>query len=102
MVAGARIALDPLEHFQPVHLGQLQVQQDHLGSVFDLPRGVRALAEDELQRFRAIAGDLDAIGEVGFAQSTQRQFQVLRIVFDQQDFNGVGSVHSLVSPSRVK
>ena len=102
MALGARIALDPLEHFQPVHLGQFQVEQDHLGRVLDLARGVRAFAENELQRLRAVAGDLDAIRELGFAQGAQRQFQVLRVVFDQQDFNGCGFVHGLVSPSRVK
>jgi hypothetical protein len=37
----------------------LQVQQNHLGCIFDLARGVRPFAEKKLQRFRAVAGDLE-------------------------------------------
>lgn len=63
---------------------------------------VRALAEDEFQGLGAIAGHLDVIGQIGLAQGAQSQGQVVGVVLDQQDFNGIGVAHDLGSSSRVK
>ena len=78
---------DPPQDLEPVHLGQLQVQQDHLGDVFDPAAGVRPFAEEELQRLRAVASDLDAVAQVGLLERAQRQLEVVGVVLDEQDLD---------------
>jgi hypothetical protein len=44
-----------------------------------------ALAEDELDRFRAVAHHDDLVRHLGLAQRAHRQLLVVGIVFHQQD-----------------
>ncbi len=46
-----------------------------------------ALAKNEIQRLHAVAGDLDAVGQIHFAQRAQSHVQVVGVVLDQQNFN---------------
>jgi hypothetical protein len=44
---------------------------------------MRSIAEKELQRLFAIAGDVDVVGQFLFAQSMQSQLHVVVVVFNQ-------------------
>ena len=53
-----------------------------------LPPGARfefSPAVKIIQRLRAVADDRDLVGQMVLLQRGQRQFHILRIVFDQQD-----------------
>jgi hypothetical protein len=57
--------------------------------VIDSAPCIRASAKDVLQRFRPIAHDVDAAGEVVLFQDVERQLDVVGIVFHQQDFDRI-------------
>jgi len=44
-----------------------------------------AAAEEELDRFAAVAGDDNFVREIGLAQRAQRKFLVGRIVLDEEN-----------------
>jgi len=48
--------------------------------------GVSAGAEEEIDRFAAVAGDDDLVREVGLAQRAQGKFLIVRIVLDEEDY----------------
>jgi hypothetical protein len=52
------------------------------------PVGKLAPAEKEVHRLLAIADDVDLIGQIVLGQGVESQFQVVGIVFHQQNFNG--------------
>jgi hypothetical protein len=58
--------------------------------------GVSAGAEEEIDRFAAVASDDDLVREVGPAQRAQRKFLVGRIVLDKENclFSDGGSLIS--------
>ena len=97
---GTRVGLDAPEHLHAVDQRQLQVQQDHLGTILDLAVGVRAGAEDELQGLRPVAHDMDVIGEVVLLERMECQFHVVGIVLDEQDLDLSSVMDS--PPPRVK
>ena len=78
------------------------IPRHQLGRVLDPAVSVRAFAKNELQRLRAVAGDVDVVSQIGPLQGPAGELQVFRAVFDQQDFDDVCFVHDLSSPSRVK
>ena len=57
------------------------------------PIGRLANELNKLQRLRPVPDNFDVVADLGLLQGTQGQFQVLRIVFNEQYFNGVGLVH---------
>jgi hypothetical protein len=48
--------------------------------------GVSASAEEEIDRFGAVAGDDYLVREIGPAQRAQRKFLVGRIVLDEENY----------------
>jgi len=48
--------------------------------------GVSAGAEEEIDRFAAVASDDDFVREIGLAQRAQRKFLVGRIVLDEENY----------------
>jgi len=48
--------------------------------------GVSAGAEEEIDRFAAVASDDDFVREVGLAQRAQRKFLIGRIVLDEENY----------------
>jgi hypothetical protein len=48
--------------------------------------GVSAGAEEEIDRFAAVASDDDFVREIGLAQRAQRKFLISRIVLDEENY----------------
>jgi hypothetical protein len=46
---------------------------------------VSPFTEDELQRLGAIASDLDPVAKIRLLERAQGEFEVLRVVLDEQD-----------------
>src|SRR5205823_11935945 len=82
------------QHFEAVHLGQLQVEQDHARHDADLAPGVTALAKEKVERLGAVARHEQLVRDVALLERAQRQLLVLRVVLDQQDFDFVGEIHA--------
>src|ERR1043166_4811624 len=99
---GARIALDPPQHFDAIDLRQFEIEKDNFRAVLDFASGVRAFAKNKLDRFGAVACDLDSIAEFGFTQGALGQFQILGCIFDDQYLNRIVFVHVLFVSLMVK
>jgi hypothetical protein len=93
-VSGARLALDPLQHLEPIHFGQLEIQQNDSRRYRRPLTAVLGKAIQKLERSRAIANHADVVSQALFAQGRQGQFDIVWIVFNQQDLNS-GIRHSL-------
>jgi hypothetical protein len=46
-------------------------------------------AKQDLEGFLSVAHYLDVIGELVFIQDVEHQFQVMRVILNQQQFRGV-------------
>jgi hypothetical protein len=77
------------EHFQPIHLGQLQVQQDQARRIFEAAIVVLAPAKQVVERFFTVVRDGDPIGQVVRAKRVDGQFLVGWTVLHQQYFDFV-------------
>src|SRR3982074_2240246 len=67
----AWIGAHELEHVESAQLGKLEVEHDHRGHLRRIAPGVSAGAEEEIDRFAAVASDDDLVREVGPAQRAQ-------------------------------
>src|ERR1041385_437237 len=81
----AWIGAHALEHVESAQLGKLEVEHDHSGHLRRIAPGVSAAAEEEIDRFAAVAGDDNFVREIGLAQRAQRKFLVGRIVLDEEN-----------------
>src|SRR5689334_3270616 len=72
------------EHLQAVDLGKFEVEE-HDGRVSFLTIGPGSLAQQVVQSLLTVSCRDHVIGQVGTFKSHQGQFQVFRIVFDEQD-----------------
>src|SRR6266850_2454606 len=81
----AWIGAHELEHVESTQLGKLEVEHDHRGHLRSIAPGVSAGAEEEIDRFAAVASDDNLVREVGLAQRAQRKFLVARIVLDEEN-----------------
>src|SRR5262245_52145207 len=52
---------DASEHFQTVHSGQLQIEQDHARVVLDTAMHIVASSKDEIQGFDSVACNFDMV-----------------------------------------
>ncbi len=96
-----RVRSSDLKHFEPVDLGELQVEQHDLGDDPDVAQRVAAVAEKEIQRLGAVSGDKYLIREVARLERTQRQLGVGWVVLHQEDFDLVLVRHLLLVRHRV-
>ncbi len=83
----ARVALYLLENLQAVDLRELEVEKNKAGRAIEAAAGEGAAAEEEIERFGAVANELDLVCELAPAESVESQLRVGRIVFDEEDFN---------------
>lgn len=73
--------LEPLKDFHPVHLGQLQVQQNQLRGAREGALGVGSIAEEELEGLLAVARHGNVVGQVFSAESVESELHIIRIIF---------------------
>jgi len=57
--------------------------------------GVRAGAKEKFERLRAIPDMDDFVGQVVFVEGDERQFRIVWIVFDKEDFDFISRLHEL-------
>jgi len=76
-----RLGPQALEHLQTVDLGQLEVQQDQLRQRRRGRAGVRAGAQQVIQRLHAIVGHDHVVLDVVLLQRAQREQLVVGIIF---------------------
>jgi hypothetical protein len=82
----ARIGAHVLKNVESTQLGKLEVEHDHCGHLRRIALGVSAGAEEEIDRFAAVASDDNFVREIGLAQRAQRKFLVSRIVLDEENY----------------
>jgi len=82
----AWIGAHEFKHIESTQLGKLEVEHDHCGYLRSIAPGVSAGAEEEIDRFAAVASDDNLVREVGLAQRAQRKFLVARIVLDEENY----------------
>src|SRR5476651_2736745 len=58
-ITRSRIAANLPQYFQAIDQRQLQIEQDNPWKLIKAPAGVGTLAEEEIQGFLAVAGNLD-------------------------------------------
>ena len=85
--AGAGIVFDFFEHFQAADFGKFEVEKHDFGRVVEVALGILAPAKEKVQGFFAVPDDEDFVGQIIFAEGQQGEFDVVGIVFDQQDFD---------------
>ena len=99
---GAGIILDLAQNLEAVDLGKFEIHEDEPGDAFDSSGGVGAAAEDKIEGLDAIAGDVKTRGGLQFAKSVERHVEIVGIILDEKQVNGVGLVHVSFSAARVK
>ena len=70
--------------------------------LFDIARGVATGAEYVLERFLAVAHDLDPVSEVILVQLVEGQRLVVGVVLDHQDVYAATDVRHCCAPFNVK
>src|SRR5690348_4196684 len=91
--ARARVALEAPQDLETVDLRELQVEEDHARRDADVTQRVTILAEEEFQRFGAVARDEHLVREVATLERSQGEIHIVGIVFDQQDLDFRKHVH---------
>src|ERR1051325_8691263 len=85
----ALVGLDLLQHFAPVLLRQVEVEQDDVGARH---LAVLAAAVQEFHRFDAVLHPVQRVVDLALLQRLARQSLVTRVVLDEQDLDGGTSV----------
>src|ERR1035438_7581479 len=80
-----RIRPDRAQDLQPRYLGQLEIQQNHRGSLGNGAAGVGAFAAQIIQRFLAVLRNHQLIGHVAPRKRSLGEIRVAWIVFHQQN-----------------
>src|SRR6266850_2171760 len=100
--ARALVALESPQHLQPVHLRELQVEQNHARRDADLAQRMALLAEKEFQGFGAVAGDEHLIREIPGLEGAQGQLHIARVVLDQQNLDFRMPGHAITRRGRME
>jgi hypothetical protein len=80
---------DAPEDLQALDLGKLEIKEDDLGT-----EGI--LAEEQVDRFFAVAGNAHVIGNVGLFESPNGEQFVVGVVFNEKDQFGVAHFQFLI------
>src|SRR5439155_21073263 len=80
------VFLDLPEQVAPVPLGQVEIQEDDVGS---RTCGVCPFAVEEGRRLQAIRNDVQIVANLAFAQSLSRQPHVAGIVLYEENFHSL-------------
>jgi hypothetical protein len=99
---GTGIILDLAQNLEAVDLGKFEIHEDEPGGVFDFSGGVGAAAANKVEGLDAIAGDVKTGGGLQFAESVERHVEIVGIILDEEEVNGIGIVHVSFSAARVK
>ena len=79
----AWITLDAFKDFVTIQSRQFEVQQDEFRPFRKFLIGTRRGAEQELQRFHAVARDVDRICQIGSLEGIHRELHIVGVVLDQ-------------------
>lgn len=77
------VGVETSQNFKRAQAGQIEIEQDDLGRPVRLPVREVSLSENKVQRLRATACEMDAIGQADFFESAQGQLGFPDIVFDE-------------------
>jgi hypothetical protein len=83
--SGTLVCAQTLEHFQAIHLGQLQIQQDHGGHNAQVTPSIRSGPKQEIERLHTIARDNYFVRDVAFLKGEKSQLLVIGIVLYEQN-----------------
>ena len=75
------------DKLQAVDLRQLEVEQNETRGSIEAAAGERPTAEEEIERFGAVAHQVDLVGQLALFERVDGELRVGGIVFHQQDFN---------------
>ena len=84
---GPGIFFELAENFEAIELGE--IEKNNFGRVVELALGIFSATKKKVQSFFAVASDVDFVGEIVFTKHTKGEFDVVGIVFDEEDFNFV-------------
>src|SRR6266849_9705 len=101
-LAGALVALEAPQDLQPVHLRELEVEQNHPGSDAELAQRMALVAEEEFQSLGSVAGDEHLIREIPGLQGAQGELHIARVVLDQQDLDFRMPGHAITRRGRME
>ncbi|OFW14093.1 MAG: hypothetical protein A3H29_12280 [Acidobacteria bacterium RIFCSPLOWO2_02_FULL_67_21] len=74
-------------YVEPRDLRQLRVEQDEAWRFLECAPGVQPAAEDKVERFLAVTGHRDLLGQLLAAQREHRQLHVVNVVFHEQNLD---------------
>src|SRR5436190_14550136 len=100
--ARALVALESPQDLQPVHFGELQVEQNHARRDPEIAQRMAMLAEEEFQRLGPVAGDEHLIREIAGLEGAQGQLHIARVVLDQQDLDFRMPGHAITRRGRME
>jgi hypothetical protein len=81
--SGGRIPLDLSQYLEPVHLGKLEVEEDHLRfhGWFSF---IGTCPEKVIKRFFAVPGHVDPVGQVTPLEDMKDKFYIIGIILNQE------------------
>ena len=91
------IRFEPAQHFHPVHLGQAQIQENQVRLGTGLGVGIGGMVEEIVQRRLAVFHVNDAVGHAKTSQVASHDLGMCRVVFHQQNGDGVSFNHNVIS-----
>src|SRR5882762_1026267 len=100
--ARALVVLESPQDLQPVHLRELQVEQNHLRGDADLAQRMALLAEEEFQGLGPVAGDEHLIREIPGLEGAQGELHIARVILDQQDLDFRMPGHAITRRGRME
>src|ERR1017187_5236680 len=87
------VRLDAPEHLEPVHLRELEVEEDDSGERRPGAGGISPFSEEKLEGLGSVADDMNVVRDVGLLQRAQGQLGVVGVVLDEQDVAVSRSTH---------
>jgi hypothetical protein len=78
-----RVCFAPLQDLQSIHLGKLEIKQDEPDILTGVSHRISSIGKQALQRLFPVPHHMDFVRDMVFLKGTHRDFDVLRIVFDQ-------------------
>src|SRR6266487_1944089 len=85
----AWIAFHNAQDLQPIHLGQFQIQKDHLRRDISSASFIFAARKQEVQSFCTIFHMKKLVGKMLSLQCTDGQLCITWVVFHEQNFHNI-------------